>query len=177
MAIQIGAKPDSGFDDPIGMLKDCHRRIEHFLDILYVVADRARNRSLTEEERSAVKAALQYFHIGGERHTLDEEESLFPRLRAAAPEDTLEVIERLKRDHGDANDLHASVDWLYTAWISAGKLEAHDQKALLSQTGSLKHLYAEHIHIEETEVFPRAVLALDSQSLADIGREFSSRRK
>jgi hypothetical protein len=69
------------------------------------------------------------------------------------------------------------VDWLYTAWISAGKLEAHDQKALLSQTGSLKHLYAEHIHIEETEVFPRAVLALDSQSLADIGREFSSRRK
>ena len=22
MAIQIGAKPDSGFDDPIGMLKD-----------------------------------------------------------------------------------------------------------------------------------------------------------
>ena len=24
MAIQIGAKPDSGFDDPIGMLKDCH---------------------------------------------------------------------------------------------------------------------------------------------------------
>ena len=31
MGIQIGAKPDSGFDDPIGMLKDCHRRIEHFL--------------------------------------------------------------------------------------------------------------------------------------------------
>jgi len=34
MAIQIGAKPDSGFDDPIGMLKDCHRRIERFLGIL-----------------------------------------------------------------------------------------------------------------------------------------------
>jgi hypothetical protein len=37
MAIQIGAKPDSGFDDPIGMLKDCHRRIEHFLNILCVL--------------------------------------------------------------------------------------------------------------------------------------------
>ena len=34
MAIQIGAKPDSGFDDPIGMLKDCHRRIVSFLGIL-----------------------------------------------------------------------------------------------------------------------------------------------
>lgn len=30
MAFQIGAKPDSSFDDPIGMLKDCHRRIESF---------------------------------------------------------------------------------------------------------------------------------------------------
>jgi hypothetical protein len=65
MAVHIGAKPDSGFDDPIGMLKDCHRRIEHFLDILCLVAERAHTRSLSGEERSAVKAALQYFHVGG----------------------------------------------------------------------------------------------------------------
>jgi len=81
MAIQIGAKPDSGFDDPIGMLKDCHRRIESFLGILCVVIDRTQGRSLTDEEREAVKAALQYFRTGGQRHTADEEESLFPRLR------------------------------------------------------------------------------------------------
>ena len=55
MAIQIGAKPDSGFDDPIGMLKDCHRRIESFLGILCVVVDRAQGRSLTTEESDAVK--------------------------------------------------------------------------------------------------------------------------
>ena len=85
MAIQIGAKPDSGFDDPIGMLKDCHRRIESFLGILCVVVERAQGRSLTGEERDAVQAALQYFRSGGQRHTADEEESLFPRLRAFAP--------------------------------------------------------------------------------------------
>ena len=39
MGIQISAKPDSGFDDPLGMLKDCHRRIEHFLDIFCIVAE------------------------------------------------------------------------------------------------------------------------------------------
>ena len=54
MAIQIGAKPDSGFDDPIGMLKDCHRRIESFLGILCVVVDRAQGRNLTDEERDAL---------------------------------------------------------------------------------------------------------------------------
>lgn len=177
MAVQIGAKPDSGFEDPIGMLKDCHRRIEHFLDILCVVAERAANRGLTEEERSAVKASLQYFHVGGERHTLDEEESLFPRLLAVAPKETNDVLTRLERDHGDAEDLHASVDWLYTEWISEGALRALEQASLLAQTRSLKRLYTDHILVEETEVFPRAALALDSDSLAEMGREFSIRRK
>ncbi len=123
MAVQIGAKPDSGFDDPIGMLKDCHRRIEHFLNILCIVAERPGDRSLTEEEQSAVKAALQYFHTGGEHHTADEEESLFPRLCGASEKSDMEVIERLERDHAHAAELHESVDWLYTAWISAGALE------------------------------------------------------
>lgn len=141
MAVQIGAKPDSGFEDPIGMLKDCHRRTEHFLDILCVVAERARDCSLTEEERSAVKASLQYFHVGGEQHTRDEEESLFPRLLAVAPDGTAPVIDRLTRDRGDADDLHASIDWLYTAWISAGTLQGAEQTALLAQTATLKRLY------------------------------------
>jgi hemerythrin-like domain-containing protein len=177
MAVQIGAKPDSGFDDPIGMLKDCHRRFEHFLDILWVVAERAGNRNLTEEERSAVKAALQYFHVGGERHTLDEEESLFPRLLAAAASGSDVVIDRLTRDHDEASELHASVDWLYTAWISNGVLESSDQADLQARTTRLKRLYTDHILVEETEVFPRAAVALDNQILAEIGREFSSRRK
>ena len=64
MAIQIGAKPDSGFDDPLGMLKDCHRRIENFLGILCVVVERAQGRNLTGEERDTVQAALQYFRSG-----------------------------------------------------------------------------------------------------------------
>src|ERR1035437_2837654 len=141
MAIQIGAKPDSGFDNPIGMLKDCHRRIEHFLDILCLVAERGHARSLTGEERSAVQAALQYFHVGGERHTADEEESLFPRLRGELTTGNLEEIDRLESDHKHAADLHASVDRLYATSISAAMLEPGDQQRLLSQTRQLKQLY------------------------------------
>jgi hypothetical protein len=47
MAVQIGAKPDSGFDNPLGMLKDRHRRIESFLGFLCMLAERAQGRSLT----------------------------------------------------------------------------------------------------------------------------------
>jgi len=177
MAVQIGAKPDSGFDDPIGMLKDCHRRIEHFLDILCMVAERAHTRSLTGEERSAVKAALQYFHVGGERHTADEEESLFPRLRGESAAGNLEDVNRLESDHHRAADLHESVDWIYTAWISVGTLEPDEQQRLLSQTRQLKQLYAEHIHVEERIVFPHALQMLDSRTIAAIGQEFRDRRR
>ena len=177
MAIQIGAKLDSGFDDPIGMLKDCHRRIEHFLNILCVVAQRPSDRSLTEEEQSAVKVALQYFHTGGERHTLDEEESLFPRLRVASGDEGLEVLEHLERDHAHAADLHESVDWLFTTWVSDGVLNPSDQQRLAFNTASLKKLYEEHIEIEETIIFPNARGALSLQALAEIGSEFDTRRK
>lgn len=109
MAIQIGAKPDSGFDDPIGMLKDCHRRIESFLGILGIVVGRAKRRSLTDEERSAVQAALQYFRTGGQRHTADEEQSLFPRLRKTAADSFKEID---------------STDRICPSW-STGKFEGH----------------------------------------------------
>src|ERR1017187_1715161 len=102
VAIQIGAKPDSGFDDPIGMLKDCHRRIERFLHILCVVAERAAGRGLTDEETAGVQAALRYFREGGQRHTADEEESLFPRLRAEPNCEDLPIWQRAdgRRDGG-----------------------------------------------------------------------------
>ena len=177
MAIQIGAKPDSGFDDPIGMLIDCHRRIERFLHVLCMVEDRAWNRALTDEEVTAVQSALQYFRVGGLRHTADEEESLFPRLRAESTAKNFEEIGRLENDHRNANDLHATVDALYTAWIAAGRLKTEDEQRLRSATEQLKHLYEEHIQIEEKTVFPRAAEMLDSQTITAIGQEIQARRK
>lgn len=176
MAIQIGAKPDSGFDDPIGMLKDCHRRIESFLRILCVVVDRAPGRSLSDEERVAIQAALQYFRSGGQRHTADEEQSLFPRLRKSDAE-AFKEIDRLEHDHREANDLHGSVERLYSTWIESGGLGSDDRQQLLSETSRLKQLYSDHIRVEETTVFARAAEVLDRNALAAIGTEFRFRRK
>jgi hemerythrin-like domain-containing protein len=176
MAIQIGAKPDSGFDDPIGMLKDCHRRIECFFGILCIVADRAQGRNLTGEECDAIKAALQYFRTGGQRHTADEEESLFPRLRKFDAT-SFEEIDRLEDDHRKANDLHNSVEELYLAWIESGSLSAEGTRQLVSETARLKQLYSAHIDVEENIIFSRASQILDGESIAAIGTEFRFRRK
>lgn len=176
MGIQIGAKPDAGFDDPIGMLKDCHRRIEQFLHVLCLVVDRAPGRPLSEEEAGAVKSALNYFRVGGQRHTADEEQSLFPRMRAGQTT-VLKEIEALESDHREADDLHAAVEKLYTFWLEGKALSPEEEQRLRATTERLKQLYESHIRIEENLVFPRAAEGLDWPVLAQIGEEFRARRK
>ena len=176
MAIQIGAKPDSGFDDPIGMLKDCHRRIERFLDILCKVVKQAHGRDLTAEERNAVEAALAYFRESGPRHNLDEEESLFPRLLCRQVPAVSDDVHRLEAEHQETGALHAEADRLYSGWIADHSLTADDERQLLSITEKLQGIYGGHIHLEEEVIFPCAAHALGQSDLAAIGAEFKTRR-
>jgi iron-sulfur cluster repair protein YtfE (RIC family) len=177
MAVQIGARPDSGFDDPIGMLQDCHRRIEHFLGIFSRVAGDARARLLTPEEQTAIQAALHYFRTSGPRHNADEEQSLFPRIRNGADLDVLAHIEKLEAQHHEAAYLHGTIGHLFSAWTSNGTLPKKDGAALLSAIGTLQHLYAGHIQVEETIVFPYAKRRLDAAAIREFGAEFRLRRK
>jgi hemerythrin-like domain-containing protein len=176
MGIQIGAKPDSGFDDPIGMLTDCHRRIEHFLNILCVVAERSRGQALTEEETAAIEAAIHYFKVGGKRHNADEEESLFPRLRKGGAAGPLDNLESLEHDHETADNLHATCDTLYRKWISSAELSESEYGELRSSTLQLQQLYKDHIRLEEQVVFPMAARLFNHDMVLTIGEEFRLRR-
>ena len=174
MSIQIGAKPDAGFDNPLGMLADCHRRVERFLSILCRVAERAPGRALNQEEREAVEAALHYFREAGPRHTRDEEDSLFPRLRAHGAK--LVEVDRLEGEHREAELLHEQTDTLYVRWINAGALSFVDQSQLSAATRKLESIYGQHIRIEEDTVVPRAAQLLDRATLLEMGLEFKQRR-
>jgi iron-sulfur cluster repair protein YtfE (RIC family) len=177
MAVQIGAKPDSGFDDPIGMLKDCHRRIERFLGILCQVVHEARGRALTAEECQAVEAALHYFRESGPRHNTDEEESLFPRLRSLGAAQVLEQVRCLESDHRETSALHEVADLLYSKWIAEGRLGRGEEALLFSIVREIQRMYIEHIRLEEDTVFPCAADLLAPNALAAMGAEFAARRR
>src|SRR5512146_2462062 len=161
IGIQNGAEPDSGFDDPIGMLKDCHRRIESFLHVLVLVADRSRGKTLSEEEAAAVTSALNYFRSGGQRHNADEEESLFPRLRKQSANGALNELSRLEDEHQQTNALHVTLERLFLIWIESGWLNKDDERTLFEATQKLEGIYKDHIKVEEEIVFPEASRALD----------------
>src|SRR5437660_7837791 len=104
MPIQIGQKPESGFNHPLGLLSDCHRRIEQFLKVLIQVSETADGASMTPPEIAALQNALEYFRSSAPKHTADEEDSLFPRLRASAHgRAALDCMAELECDHQAAN--------------------------------------------------------------------------
>ena len=111
MPLVIGGKPESNFANPLGLLQDCHRRIEYFLGQQITALEQTDGGPLNEEQSAALRKALKYFREAAPRHTRDEEDSLFPRMRASVSEAAhaaLDTIARLESDHDKAD-----------AWLNA----------------------------------------------------------
>ncbi len=123
-----------------------------------------------------MRGALHYFREGGERHNRDEEDSLFPRLRQAGATDDLRAVEALEHEHADAGALHATVDRLYTQWMARRERWRRRSGHCWGRRGRLEPLYATHIAMEETVVFPHAAKVLDAAAIAAMGTEFRARR-
>lgn len=179
MPITIGRRPDHGFDEPLGLLTDCHRRIEYFLQVLLTIATQVNGGSLSAADRAQLDGALTYFATAAPRHTADEEESLFPRLRASddpATSAALDVIRALERDHAAAQEHHAVVDALGRHWLVDGSLAPNEARQLRNRLETLQTIYHQHIAIEDRELFPAAGRVLSAEQLGDMGREMAARR-
>jgi hemerythrin-like domain-containing protein len=180
MPIQVGHRPDHGFDEPLGLLSDCHRRIEHFLDVLATITDDAAGGPLTPSHRSALEGAIRYFAVAAPQHTADEEISLFPRLRESgnpAIAAALPALDALERDHQEAEADHVAVDALVRQWLADGRLFEADFEKLRQRVARLQALYRHHIAIEDREVFPVAARVLDRAQIEKIGGEMAARRQ
>ena len=177
MPIVIGAKRESDFKDPIGMLGDCHRRIERFLNALFTVANDAKGGPCTNEQQAALAISLRYFREAAPKHTADEEETLFPRLRRLRRPDMqplLAKMDSLQQDHELAEESHRKVDDLGRSWLANGQLSPEDAERLA--TVQLVELYCRHIAVEDTEVFPFAANVLSSYDRIAMGTEMATRR-
>ena len=180
MPIQIGRQPDHDFDEPLGLLSDCHRRIEQFLEVLVAVDAQAAGGRLNADQRRALEASLRYFAVAAPKHTADEEVSLFPRLRATgdpAAAEALALLDRLEHDHDDAEAHHGAVERLVRRWLSDDRLEPSEAAELRERLTKLTALYRRHIAVEDQELFPAAARLLGAAELRQIGREMASRRQ
>jgi hemerythrin-like domain-containing protein len=178
MPVTIGASENS-FDNPIGLLSDCHRRIERFLQALLTVATRAAGGPLDAEHRSALEAALKYFREAAPKHTADEEEDLFPALKQVGGQRVSAVlagVDRLEAEHKKADVWHREVEEICERWLREDHLASEEAAHLAELLGSLSDLYRQHIALEDQEIFPVAQAELSAAAKQAIGRRMAARR-
>lgn len=179
MAVTLGSPPLADFSQPIQLLKDCHRRIEHFLSVMRTLAERWDGGDLDDECRRALEASLKYFREAAPRHTADEEESLFPRLRRSGSAEALQVmaaLDRLEADHRTVEAVLDRVQELGHLWLKSGRLDKTDRSTLKRLLDKLVIAYAAHIRLEDEDVFAMAARLLTQRDLCDIGAEMKRRR-
>lgn len=178
MPVHIGTKTHN-FTDPTGLLSDCHRRVEMFLGVLDSVAQ-VIDRPATNETRRALESALRYFAEAAPKHTADEEESLFPRLRRMQDpeiEAAFSKLEQLEEEHRWAAPLHAEVDHLGAQYLSTGSLSYPEVDSFRKAVASLASMYKQHISVEDSLVFPLAARVLSDAEKLAIAEEMAGRRK
>lgn len=179
MPIAIGQKLESDFRNPLGLLSDCHRRIERFLDGLIAISEDAQGDKLSDAQRQQLEVGLRYFREAAPKHTGDEEESLFPRLRSKTEEESkaaFALIDSLHADHEEADIKHRLVDELGFAWLAEGTLAADRVLLLIKLLQDLQNTYQRHIAVEDNELFPLAARVLDRAELEAIAQEMAARR-
>ena len=179
MPIAIGQDLESDFRNPLGLLSDCHRRLERFLNALIAISEETQGSKLSDVQSQHFEAALRYFREAAPKHTLDEEESLFPRLRSKDREEVYAafvLLDRLHADHEEAEIKHRMVDELGRAWLADGQLAPGSSWRLVSLLRELRTTYEKHIDVEDNELFPLAAKVLDRSELETIAREMAGRR-
>lgn len=169
------------FEDPIGVLKACHRRIEQRLQMLERVCEilQGNDRAKKREAVQALGPVVAYFTSGGVKHTEDEEESLFPRMRRRLPggDGAVAVLKSLEAQHREGESFVRELIFVVTALAQETMgFRLTDVERLESVTVGMGTHYRLHIKVEDEIVFPRALKVLKDSELAQVGEEMTQRR-
>ncbi len=169
------------FDDPIGVLRACHERIEQRVQILERACDifQGNDWKRKQEAAEALKPVVAYFTTGGVKHTEDEEISLFPRMRAhlVMGDEALATMQALESQHRKGESYVEELKEAVARLIrQPGEFSLDDVEQLESITVKMSTHYRPHIKLEDDSIFPLALDILRADDLAAIGKEMARRR-
>lgn len=163
-----------GFDEPLGLLRACHRRIAERLDLLDRLAGYVVMHGSDESAGAAARRVLDYFDRAAAHHHEDEEEDLFPMLHRASGragwDDRLpDALDQLSREHPVLGTYWAK---LRPALVTITR----GQRVGEFRCEDLLRAYRSHMSLEEELVFPLADRLLTEAELQELGSSMQRRR-
>lgn len=175
LSIALPGAATAGFDTPLAMLGECHRRVERQCATLQRLVPHLAAHGSDSAAREAAEAVMRYFDLAAPNHHADEEQDLFPALlESMAGSDAVclrEIIESLLADHRELDRRWAALRRTLQAVAERqpARLEAADVQAFAA-------LYTRHIAREEGELLPMAEGLLGQDELDRIGAAMKHRR-
>lgn len=165
---------DSTIEHPLEHLVACHVRIEERLATLERIADHLETRR--QEALDALDACFRFMDSSGVLHTVDEEESVFPRLAPSLNAVEQAYVHSLESQHRDADLLYAELKNI-AGELKAGRNDAAVVARYREVAGRLAQLYRSHIASENDVLIALGRRVLGDAELAAISREMKQRRK
>ena len=163
-------------DEPLEMLQACHGRIEEQLQTLETLARKVTAGAPDNAARTAARAVLHYLDTSGAQHQRDEDEDVFPLLRARAAalgrKEVAAGIDELEREHAT---LEAQWRRLRDALNAVAAL-CEDACIDAGETERFAWLYRRHMDREALLVLPFAREALGAGERAELGARMAARR-
>ena len=159
------------FDDPLGMLRACHGRIDKQLATLQRLAAYLPEHGADRDAQSAARAILRYFDNAAPNHHADEEASIFPRLLARSPA-AQGMIATLEGDHRGAFD----ANWRKLRPLLAGIASGQRDVLPPDLVREVREAYDAHIALENDQLIPLCEELLTPEEIVAIGREMAARR-
>lgn len=164
-----------GFDDPLEMLAACHGRIRAQLETLQRLANHLSMFGVDTRAQQAAGAVIRYFDTAAVLHHADEEEDLFPALRAVARGETKQRLDAsiaaLCEEH---ERMAAAWQGLRTTLVAISEGEMAD--LTIEHAMAFDSLYDAHMAREERQIFPVAAQLLNADQIRGIGAAMTARR-
>lgn len=165
-------------DDPMALLTACHDKVRQFTQLAEKLAAHVATHGVDHQAREAATAVLRYFELAAPRHHADEDDDLFPALRALNDPALDADMQALSDEHDSLGALWAEV----ARWLRA-LTQAPDQPAASADVPAtphdvltrFAHGYRAHAQREEEVVYPHA-LRLPKEALARLAQAMVQRR-
>lgn len=170
--------PPPGTDDPLGLLRACHHRLDARFDTLLRVVEvyRAREEDRYDQAAGALGMVIRHMITAGRLHNEDEEFSLFPRL-AEANATARERLLALEAEHETLDEAWDALFPTLEALAEGAEPEPALVARLIERVPAYVEAHRSHLRREEDEVFALAARLLAAEELAVIGEEMAARRQ
>lgn len=155
---------------PLPLLAACHDKIRQFVALTGRVAAHVASDGADTQAQEAARRVLQYFDVAAPLHHADEEDDVFPALRALGDAKLAREITALEAEHAQLEAAWAAVArWLRV--IEEGRTPGFSPGELPAFMAG----YPEHVAREEQQVFP-ALARLADTTVAEIAARMRKRR-